>query len=152
MVQVRSKRCVARSLACCKHALIFPSSCSFNVGPVHFISLNSETDFPGAGEEHTGDSHLLPAGHFAPDGVYLKWLEADLKAAQAERDVRPWILAGGHRPFPEIQVGGCCSAMLTQLLCPVPCSRAPLLQGNGVAELFEKYQVDMYFAGHTHRY
>ena len=27
---------------------------SFNYGPVHFTSLNSETDFPGA-EEHEGD-------------------------------------------------------------------------------------------------
>eukprot|EP00730_Choanoeca_flexa_P015560 TRINITY_DN7174_c0_g1_i1.p1 TRINITY_DN7174_c0_g1~~TRINITY_DN7174_c0_g1_i1.p1 ORF type:complete len:483 (+),score=102.42 TRINITY_DN7174_c0_g1_i1:1170-2618(+) len=102
---------------------------SFNHGPVHFVSINSETDFPGAGEENTGDSHdpFLPAGHFAPEGAYLRWLEEDLRKAQQERGMRPWILAGGHRPYDEIK-------------------------GNGVAELFEKYGVDMYFAGHAHSY
>eukprot|EP00038_Savillea_parva_P018274 m.22861 g.22861 ORF g.22861 m.22861 type:complete len:487 (+) comp4035_c0_seq1:39-1499(+) len=102
---------------------------SYDFGPVHFISVNSETDFPGAGEENTGDSgdKLLPAGHFAPDGAYLAWLEADLAAASANRATRPWIIAGGHRPFREIA-------------------------GNGVQELFAKYQVDLYFCGHTHSY
>jgi len=54
---------------------------SFNYGPVHFVSSNTETDFAGAGEENTGDSHIpwLPAGHFGADGEYLAWLEADLK-------------------------------------------------------------------------
>lgn len=102
---------------------------SFNYGPIHFVSLNSETDFPGAGEENKGDSGAFPAGHFARDGEYLAWLEADLKAAAdpAQRAVRPWIIAGAHRPFGEI-------------------SR------NGVEEMFSKYGVDLYFAGHTHSY
>eukprot|EP00035_Acanthoeca_spectabilis_P006196 m.121789 g.121789 ORF g.121789 m.121789 type:complete len:295 (+) comp13396_c0_seq3:655-1539(+) len=102
---------------------------SFDFGPVHFVSLNSETDWPGAGEENTGDSgdKSLPAGHFGRDGEYLAWLEADLKAASANRATRPWIFAGGHRPLPEVS-------------------------GNGVKELFAEYGVDMYFAGHTHSY
>ena len=43
--------------------------------------INTETDFPGAGEETTGDGNMpwLPAGHFAPDGAYMAWVEADLK-------------------------------------------------------------------------
>jgi hypothetical protein len=43
---------------------------SFDRGPVHWVSLNSETDFPGAGEENAGDSgdKNLPAGHFGRDG------------------------------------------------------------------------------------
>ncbi|EDQ89016.1 uncharacterized protein MONBRDRAFT_25809 [Monosiga brevicollis MX1] len=102
---------------------------SWNYGPVHFISLNTETDFPGAGEENTGDSHdpFMPAGHFAPDGTYLAWLEQELAAAHANRAQRPWIIAGGHRPFPDIAA-------------------------NGVQELFERYEVDVYVAGHTHSY
>ena len=58
---------------------------------------------------------------------YLEWLEADLKAAAANKAVRPWIIAGGHRPFGDIK-------------------------GNGVEALFAEYGVDMYFAGHTHSY
>jgi hypothetical protein len=54
---------------------------SFNYGPAHFVSVNTETDFPGAGEEHTGDSGIkwLPAGGFGADGQYLAWVEADLQ-------------------------------------------------------------------------
>jgi hypothetical protein len=104
---------------------------SFNVGPVHFISMNSETDFPGAEETKTGDSHIpwLKAGNFGEDGEYLRWLESDLKAAAADRAAgrRPWIFAGGHRPFTEVK-------------------------GNGVMELFAKYGVDLYLAGHAHSY
>ena len=92
------------------------------------VGINTETDFPGAAEEHFGDSgdKKLPAGGFGREGEYLAWLEADLKAAAAERDRpggRPWIIAGGHRPH--------------------PASAAPL---------FAKYGVDIYFAGHSHSY
>ena len=102
---------------------------SYNMGAAHFISMNSETDFPGAGEHDKGDSgdSKFPAGHFAPEGAYLRWLEADLAAAHAARAERPWIIAGGHRPFHEVA-------------------------GNGVQALFDKYGVDAYFAGHSHSY
>jgi len=103
---------------------------SFNLGPLHIVSLNTETDWPGAEEEHTGDSHQsnLPAGSFGAPGEYLAWLEADLKAAVAERAAgrRHWIIAGGHRPFRELEAT------------------------HGA--LFAKYKVDAYFAGHTHSY
>ena len=36
------------------------------------------------------------AGGFAPNGTYLKWLEADLSAAAANRAQRPWIITGGY--------------------------------------------------------
>ena len=104
---------------------------SFNIGPVHFVSINTETDFPGAEETDTGDSHIfwLKAGHFAGEGQYLKWLEDDLKAADAARKSghRPWIIAGGHRALGWIDK-------------------------SGVKELFDKYKVDLYFAGHAHTY
>ncbi|KAJ9453447.1 Acid phosphatase [Diplonema papillatum] len=104
---------------------------SFNYGSVHFVSINSETDFPGAGEEHRGDSGAFPAGGFAPNGTYLHWLEADLAAAHAARvskapGARKWIIAGGHRPC---------------------CVEIPQVQA-----LFDKYEVDMYVAGHEHTY
>ena len=104
---------------------------SFNHGPAHFVSLDTETDWPGAEEEGTGDSHIpfLRAGSFGASGEYLRWLEQDLAAADGARRSpggRPWIIAGGHRPFSEIEKthGG----------------------------LFRKYGVDAYFAGHSHHY
>ncbi|CAK8987592.1 unnamed protein product [Durusdinium trenchii] len=100
---------------------------SFNVGPIHFVALNTETDFPGAEESKTGDGHIswLKAGHFGAEGEYLRWLEADLKAARAAG--KKWIVAGGHRPLMR-------------------------LKHSGMIELLEKYEVDFYFAGHAHRY
>ena len=82
---------------------------SWNYGPVHFVSINTETDWSGAEEKNTGDSHdkKLPAGHFGKDGEYLEWLEADLKkvsearararagTAQGQEFAPAFIVAGG---------------------------------------------------------
>ena len=110
---------------------------SWNYGPVHFVSINTETEWAGAEEHDTGDSHdkNLPAGHFGEDGEYLAWLEADLKAASEARAAAAaagggggpaWIVAGGHRPYHEACVAHCA--------------------------LFAKYGVDLYLAGHGHTY
>ena len=63
---------------------------SFNYGPVHFVSSNTETDFKGAGEEHTGDGHFpwLKAGGFGADGEYQAWLEADLKVNRKKNQLQ----------------------------------------------------------------
>ena len=105
---------------------------SFNFGTVHYVSLNTETDFPGAEEERTGDSHIgnFPAGSFGKKGEYMQWLENDLKVADQRRQSksalgRPWIVAVGHRPYDDIVEA---------------------------AKLFEKYRVDVYMAGHKHSY
>ena len=99
---------------------------SFDYADAHFVSIDTSTDFPGAPEGETGDSHMpwFPAGGFAPNGTYMRWLEADLKAARA-RNVR-WLIAGGHRPTEDFD-----SAALLAL--------------------FKAYGVDVYFAGHGHR-
>lgn len=99
---------------------------SWNLGPVHFVSINTETDWLGAGEETHGDSGRLPAGGFGRPGEYLAWLERDLALANSSRSERPFIVAGGHRPFTE------------------------LISSHG--ELFAKYNVDLYLAGHSHSY
>ena len=105
---------------------------SFNFGTVHYVSINSETDFVGAEEATTGDSHMknLPAGGFGYDGEYMKWLENDLAKADALRKNssalgRQWLVAVGHRPYSDVVEA---------------------------AKLFEKYNVDVYFAGHQHSY
>ncbi len=102
---------------------------SFNYGGIHFTMMNTETDFPGAAEENHGDSgNIWPAGHFAPNGTYMKWLEQDLLRANKEknRSKRPWIIAVGHRPSLDIP--------------------------DNFSKLFRKYNVDMYISGHMHEY
>jgi len=100
---------------------------SFNYGSVHFISLDSETGYPGAALE---TRYVLPCGGF---GDQLTWLEQDLIKANSERDVRPWILAAGHRP---IYQG----------------SKIDKDFQAAVEDLFYQYGVDVYFAGHVHSY
>ena len=104
---------------------------SFAYGGVHFVITNSETDWPGAEEENTGDGHFpwLPAGHFAPNGTYMAWLAADLAAAAADPTVH-YIVAVGHRPFEDL----------------------PEAQAAALVALFKASQVDLYLCGHGHTY
>ena len=44
---------------------------SYDYGAVHFVSINTETDFADAPENEKGDSGIFDAGHFAPDGMYV---------------------------------------------------------------------------------
>jgi hypothetical protein len=106
---------------------------SYDYGIAHFISIDTETDFPGAVEENHGDSGVIPAGHFGQDGEYIAWLEADLAKANATRGTRPWIFAGGHRP---LYTGGGQGGSLNV----------------AVEKLFHDYHVDLYFCGHEHSY
>lgn len=100
---------------------------SWNYGPIHFISIDTETGFPGAEEEKR---YVLPCGKF---GDQLTWLENDLKEANKTRVQRPWIFVQGHHPmyqgdFVDIDFQ------------------------NAMEELFNKYAVDIYFSGHIHSY
>jgi hypothetical protein len=101
---------------------------SFNYKNVHFISLDTETGYPGAQEE---TRYVLPCGGFTQN--MLEWLEADLIQANKERERRPWIFAAGHRPM--YQGGTTNTAFQT-----------------AVENLFLKYKVDVYFSGHVHQY
>ena len=103
---------------------------SFNLGLVHYVMINTETDFPGAAEEKHGDSGILPAGGFGREGEFLKWLEKDLADANANRKVRPWIMVGGHRPIYSDDIVG-------------------VLQRT-FEDLMLRYKVDIFFAGHRH--
>jgi hypothetical protein len=100
---------------------------SWDYGPIHFISIDTSTDFPDAPEQVKGGSHIFEAGYFGADGQYMKWVEDDLKAAASDSNIR-WIIAGGHRPFN----GG--------------------FDYSSLETLFEKYGVAFYFAGHSHSY
>jgi len=106
---------------------------SFDYGLAHFVSLNTETDFPGAGEETKGGSKLLASGGFGEKGELVKWLEADLTKANANRANTPWLFVGGHRPIYDAAASD------------------PVMQRT-FEHLFMKYDVDAYFSGHKHSY
>lgn len=100
---------------------------SFNYGNVHFISLDTETGYPGAAEE---TRYVLPCGGF---GDQLTWLEQDLIQANKERSLRPWIFVAGHHPMYQ---GSSINAEFQAAM----------------EKLFFDYGVDVYFAGHVHHY
>jgi hypothetical protein len=62
---------------------------SWNYGPAHFISLNSET--------------AIDVGNFADEN--LEWAEKDLKSV--DREATPWLIAYYHRPTYCSVKGGC---------------------------------------------
>lgn len=102
---------------------------SYTYGLVHFVHINTETDFPGA---PMGPGTFWNAGPF---GDQLTWLQADLAAAAAakERGDIAWIVAAGHRPWK--------SSHKTCAACQA-----------AFDALFYKYSVDLYLSGHVHDY
>ena len=100
---------------------------SFNYGPVHFVALDLETGFPGSAEERR---YVLPCGGF---GDQLKWLESDLKAANEQRHLRPWVILGGHHP------------MYSK-------GKVDPKMSSSIEWMLQKYQVDFFVAGHEHSY
>jgi len=102
---------------------------SFDYGQIHWVIINAETDFPGA---PSGPGSWLNAGPF---GDQLTWLRKDLDAAQNNRKNIPWIVVIGHRPWYASADGHMCEACRTAF-----------------EPLFQRYGVDIYFAGHIHNY
>jgi len=100
---------------------------SFDYGMVHWIQVDTETDFPGSPE---GPGTYLGGGPF---GNQLAWIEADLQKAVANRANVPWIIMSGHRP---VWYSAGQDASVNTFLLP----------------LLETYKVDMYFSGHEHNY
>ncbi|KAK8103328.1 Metallo-dependent phosphatase [Apiospora kogelbergensis] len=105
---------------------------SFEYGMVHFVMIDTETDFGSAPDQCGGSSHL-DGGPFGASAQQLEFLEADL--ASVDRDITPWVVVSGHRPW---YTTGCwdCSA------CK-PCQVA-------FEPLFYKYGVDLGIFGHVH--
>jgi hypothetical protein len=65
---------------------------------VHFVTISTEIYF--------GHPELLPR--------MWNWLDADLKAAQANRSAAPWIVVNGHRPL-YCSCDGDCDGAVTDL-------------------------------------
>lgn len=108
---------------------------SFNRGPVHFVQIDTETDFPDAPIDHYSWFGGINGGF----GDQLKWLEADLKQAFADKQngERPWIIVSGHRPLYSISETK---------------DNADVNLRKNFESIFKQYQVDVYFCGHVHGY
>jgi len=113
---------------------------SFNYGSVHFIAVDTETDYPNA--PMATSCPILPCGGFGVQGAQLDWLEKDLIQATADRKLRPWVIVSGHRPM-----------YTPQHVNPdgSPSGECANLQA-AFEGLFHKYGVDLYIAGHKHAY
>jgi hypothetical protein len=68
---------------------------SFNYGPVHFTNIDTETNYPGSINDH----YTLYGNNGDFWGDQQAWMTADLAKANTERDIRPWVFVGGHRPI-----------------------------------------------------
>jgi hypothetical protein len=101
---------------------------SFTVGSVHVISLNNDD----VALQDGGNSYVRGYSH----GAQKAWLEKELKAARADRDI-DWVVVCMHQ---------------------VAISTANMFNGAdlGVRQewlpLFDKYGVDLVVCGHEHHY
>ncbi|CAM9537839.1 unnamed protein product [Scytosiphon promiscuus] len=114
---------------------------SFNVGPVHFVVIDTETDFPGS----SGD-HLNWVGFESGNGGFgdqIAWLKQDLAEANQERDVRPWIVVSGHRPMYSTEKAD--SEGLTS-------SGHSNRIRKAFEPIFDENKVDVYMSGHVHAF
>ncbi|GAK65285.1 acid phosphatase [Moesziomyces antarcticus] len=100
---------------------------SYDYGMVHFVSLDTETDFPSA-----PDTANLGAGPYGRPSQQIDFLKADL--ASVDRTVTPWVVVLGHRPW--YSTGG------SDNICS-ECQTA-------FEDIFYQYGVDLFVAGHVH--
>ncbi|KAG2505743.1 hypothetical protein JM16_009248, partial [Phytophthora kernoviae] len=112
---------------------------SFEYASVHFTTISSETDYPDA-----PSNAYLTNRTYGNFGDQLTWLEADLKAADANRENVPWVIVGMHRPIYTLRS---CDAN------GVPNNDYESLNVQKAFEkLFIKYKVDLVYQGHVHAY
>jgi len=112
---------------------------SFRYGSIHFVNIDTETDFP----QSPSDGYVDPTGNF---GNQLEWLNANLADAANDRanGLVTWILVAGHRPMYTRQYASAAGV-------PSPLDAAAAIQA-AFEPLFAKYGVDLYICGHQHSY
>ena len=109
---------------------------SYDYGPIHFISINTETDYPNA---PTTPYTILGSGSGGNFGNQLKWLENDLIKANKNRNNIPWIIVYGHRP------------LYSKIIFDWPINSQKYTK-KSFEPLFNKYNVNIYISGHVHAY
>lgn len=110
---------------------------SFNLGPVHFISISTEVYY------------FLNYG-VKPLIFQYQWLVRDLEEANKNenRQKQPWIIIYGHRPM-YCSNGNTDDCTHSQTLTRVGW---PFLHMFGLEELLYKYGVDVAIWAHEHSY
>ncbi len=105
---------------------------SYNSGPVHWVSISTETGFSDA-----------PFGDHG--GHQLEWLARDLEEANKpeNRKLRPWIVVLGHRPIYSSII------IYNDFFSPIGFCRK--LQ-EAFEDIMYKNGVDLFFNGHVHGY
>lgn len=106
---------------------------SFNLGAVHFVVYNSNAYF-----------HSTPISICEAD-TQNNWLIQDLAEANANRDVRPWIIALAHHPL-------YCSQDWFESGSQNDCGKEPSILKPYVEDIFYKNGVDIVFQAHVHNY
>jgi len=109
---------------------------SFDFGLVHYVLLDTETDFSDAPE---GPGTPLSSGPFGGPGTgnpsLLQWLQSDLASAHANREKTPWLVVLGHRPI------------YSSAFQP-----GKVAVQQAFEDLLLQYKVDFYICGHLHYY
>jgi len=99
---------------------------SFNYGNVHFLSYSFEVLEGFDNNPHFGAQHA--------------WIEQDLQKANQTRDVQPWIVVFGHRPF------------YCTYEDPNRCEYEAARYRHELENLWYDYRVDLVISGHNHNY
>ncbi|KAK3578701.1 hypothetical protein CHS0354_008558 [Potamilus streckersoni] len=108
---------------------------SFDLGPVHFISVSTEFYF------------------FVQYGIVqlfrqYEWLKSDLAAANKNRDKRPWIITFGHRPmYCSNNDHDDCTRYESLVRVGIP-----FIEKGGLEKIFFENGVDVMFWAHEHSY
>ena len=112
---------------------------SFNLGLAHYIMIDTELYF------HS---------YYDARQTQMNWLKEDLKKANEERDIRPWLFVGSHHPL-------YCGV---DWRLPLDLNNFGSFNGNGncgvdtlklrpiFEDLFNEAGVDIYWQAHVHNY
>lgn len=113
---------------------------SLDIGKAHIVMIC--TDF-----EATVPGRRLKYPEFQENEhkKQMKWLLNDLEMANNTRSIRPWLLVMGHKPL-------YCSSNPKSDMMERVCIHESAKMREKYEDIFVKYRVNVYFAGHLHLY
>ena len=117
---------------------------SWNIGPVHIISLSTEVYFEADTRKITN--------YISPIQEQFNWLVKDLTTANLpeNRKKQPWIITMGHRPMYCSNIGfDACTWIKNPIRYGIPYLGKIRF---GLEDLFYDFNVDLSLWGHEHSY